>query len=154
MDNEDASRFSTASETTLQQHQQTHTMNQVSSIGLGSDITKVAAALVANDRLGKIDLVIENTSDNDAIVGIKEFSGGAWVELVEAFPVKARGVVTKSLVLLNKQIGFFGSGNAVINVTTVILNPANRRGAQIDMVYPGRAGWTFDAGIDSTVLFN
>lgn len=129
-------------------------MNQVSSVGFGSDISKVASALVANDRLGKVDLVFENTGDNDAVVIVKEFNGTSWTSLITYFTVKAKGTITKSAVLLNKTIGFFGSGNTTVNVTPVFRNPADRRGAQIDMLYPGRKGWTFDVGLDSGTMFN
>lgn len=132
-------------------------MNQCSQIGFSGDATVLAGyAQAANDRLGAFDLVFENTGSNAAVITLKTWdgttspSGYANVPGQVAFTVAAGGgVVTRSLRLLNKRLGFFGSGNTLVNVSTVIRNKADLRGAQISLVATGRRGWGYDDAFNS-----
>ena len=121
-------------------------MNQLSTVGLGKDATVLAGyALAANDRLGNIDFVLENTGDNDAYVVLKELIGSGYQNVGSAITLVPKGVKTVSLTLVSAQLGFFGSGNTTINISTVLRHPANLRGAQVDFVITGRSGWGYDA---------
>lgn len=125
-------------------------MNQVSTIGLGTDITKIAGyAFAANDRLGNIDFVFENTGANTAAIQLKEVVGSGYVNLGSEIQVVAKGTKTVSLVLLSKYLGIFGSGNTTINMSTVMRNQGNLRGAQIDIVPVGRSGFSWDNSFDN-----
>jgi hypothetical protein len=84
--------------------------------------------------------------------------------------VQPRGCLTRSYNLLTKRIGFFGSGIAanvvqqiapyqtlrvsstIVNITAVLRNPADLRGAQIDINAMGRQGWGFDPGLNTPEL--
>ena len=128
-------------------------MNQQSIIGFGTDANVLAAYVnTANDRLGKIDLIIENNGDNQAYIQFREHDGttspSGWTNLGVAFTVEPRGEVSKTLNILSKRIGFFGSGNTTVNISTVIRNKGDLRGAQIDIVTTGRKGWGYDDGFD------
>ena len=128
-------------------------MNQNSSVGFGTDANILAAyAHAANDRLGNFDLVVENTGANTLYLQVREHDGvtspSGYANLGAAFTVVPRGTVTRSYLLLSKQIGFFGSGNTTANISTAIRNPADLRGAQIDIVVQGRTGWGFDNAFD------
>jgi hypothetical protein len=133
-------------------------MNQISQIPFGSDATKLAGyAQATGDRLGAFDVVFENTGQNDAYIFIAEGkytpSGLVYetsTPIVPGFTVRAGGgVVTKSMRSLNKRVGFFGSGNTLVNATVVIRNKGDLRGAQIDIVTGGRRGWGYDPAFDS-----
>jgi hypothetical protein len=56
------------------------------------------------------------------------------------------------LVLVSQKVGFFGSGNTTANITAVIRNKADLRGAQIDLVAPSRRGWGLDTAMDPATL--
>lgn len=129
-------------------------MNQQSLIGFGGDITVAAGyAQRGNDRLGNFDLVIENTGANQLTFVLKELtSASGFTAVGAAVTVTPRGVKTLSYSLLSKRVGFFGSGNTTANISTVLRNPADLRGAQIDIVNAGRRGWGFDAGFDTATL--
>ena len=75
--------------------------------------------------------------------------------------VAAGGAVTRSYNLLSKRIGFFGSGIAAtvtingnsvvmrsttVNITASLRNKSDIRGAQIDIIATGRAGFGYDQG--------
>ena len=126
-------------------------MNQVSKIPFGSDASVMAGyAFRANDRLGRFDLVIENTGDNALSMQIREaVTPSGFANLGSFFTVAPGGTVTKSYTLLSEKIAFFGSGNTVANVSTVLRNKGNLRGAEIDIVVTGRRGWGFDDGFDT-----
>jgi hypothetical protein len=77
--------------------------------------------------------------------------------------VAAKGCVTRSFNLLSKRIGFFGSGIAdtvngvvvrstTVNISSVMRNPSDLRGAQIDISASGRAGFGFDQGYNTASL--
>jgi hypothetical protein len=131
-------------------------MNQQSIIPFGTNAAQFSGyAQATGERLGAFDLVIENVGDATLTVSLKEFNGttapSGWVNLAgqTAFTVAARGKVTRSIRSMNKRIGFFGSGNTVANISTVVSNPGDLRGAQIDIVAVGRRGWGYDQGFPS-----
>lgn len=86
------------------------------------------------------------------------------------FVLNPRGVLTRSYNLLAQRIGFFGSGIAAtvvqqqapyqslkvtsttVNITAVIRNPSDLRGAQIDITQVGREGWGFSAAFGTSNL--
>jgi hypothetical protein len=129
-------------------------MNQVSKIPFGNDASVMAGyAYRAGDRLGRFDLVIENTGDNVLSMQVREaVSPSGFSNLGAFFTVNPGGTVTKSYTLLSEKVAFFGSGNTVANVSTVIRNKANLRGAEIDIVVTGRKGWGFDEGFDQNAF--
>ena len=125
-------------------------MNQHSLIPFGTDATKVAGYLVAaNDRLGNVDLTIENTGANSLYFQVKEQTNpsGAFVNVGAAQTIVPGGTKTLSLSgLLSSKLGFFGSGETTANVGFVIRNKANLRGASYDILVAGRRGFGFDPG--------
>lgn len=132
-------------------------MNQLSSIGFGTDANVFAGyAQSAGDKLGNIDFVFENTGPNAAYLRLMQYDGttspsgfaqvGAWLTVVPG------GTLTRSYVLLSKRIGFFGSGNTTVNISTVIRNKSDLRNAQIDIVAVGRQGWGYDEGFNKLEL--
>ena len=129
-------------------------MNQCSTIGFGTNAQVLAGyALAANDRLGNIDLIVENTGKNSLYFKIAEHDGvtspSGYRDIITPVTIVAGGNKTISLNLLNKQIGFFGSGPTTANVSTVIRNPANLAGRQIDIVAgPAHQGWGFSSATD------
>lgn len=138
-------------------------MNQLSSVAFGSDINVFAGyAQTAGDRLGSISFVFENTGPNAATIrlgyhdGTTSPSGYSIIDSfdttanTQGFKVAAGGQVTKSYNLISKTIGFFGSGNTTVNISTVIANKANLRGAQIDIKAVGRKNWSVEDGMDFT----
>jgi hypothetical protein len=140
-------------------------MNQVSSIGFGVDAAKLAGyAQSINDRLGNFDLVVENTGDNTLYMMVREQKAGAttsgYADVGSWFTVVPKGVQTKSYCLVSKRVGFFGSGrnsSAVAsatkaNVSVVLRNKADLRGAGIDIVTMGRRGWGVDEAFDAPTL--
>ena len=128
-------------------------MNQNSAIGFGTDATVLAGyAVAANDRLGPIDFVVENTGENTLTLFLREYDGttspSGWAQIGAGHTVVAKGVKTISTVLLSKTVGFFGSGATSANISSVLRNKANLRGAQVDIVQSGRKGWGFDDGFN------
>ena len=121
--------------------------NQISGVPFGTDATVLAGwAVTAGPALGNIDFVVENTGTNTLTFQFKTLttygsytpvttSVGAW------FTVAPSGVVTKSLCLVSTTLGFFGSGNTTANITQNLRNPADLRGAGIDMFVTGKRGW-------------
>ncbi len=139
-------------------------MNQCSSVGFGADANVYAGyAQSAGDRLGNVDFTFENTGPNTAYIRLMQYDGstapsgyaaidttytGTWL----GFTIVPGGVLTKSYNLISKRIGFFGSGNTTVNITAVLRNKADLRGAQIDIVASGRRSWGFDQGFDRATL--
>ena len=125
-------------------------MNQISGLGFGMDNTVLAgAAHTAGDRLGSFDLIIENTGSNDLTLLFKTYSESSWTQIGSSVTVKAGGgTTTEHFSLINKTLGFFGSGNTTANITVVIRNKGDLRGAQIDLKTPGHKGWGYDLGFD------
>lgn len=123
-------------------------MNQMSTIGVGSDATVLAGLAMAgaNDRLGNFDLIIENTGANTLYLRVKEqtLPQSGFTDIGSPISVVAKGTVTKSYTVLNQRIGFFGSGNTTANITPVIRNKGDLRGAQIEIIQIGKRGWTTD----------
>jgi hypothetical protein len=132
-------------------------MNQLSSIGFGTDANVFAGyAQSANDKLGNIDFVFENTGANQAYIKLMQYDGvsspSGFAVVGTPFTVEAGGNITKSYVLLNKRVAFFGSGNTTVNVSAVIRNKSELRNAQIDIVAVGRRGWGYDEGFNKLEL--
>ncbi|MBV5344656.1 MAG: hypothetical protein JZU63_03515 [Rhodoferax sp.] len=134
-------------------------------------------AQTANERLGAVDFVLENTGKVAAYIRVKQFvsatttpSGysdvtplgiGAYVG--PEITVAAGGCVTRSFNLLSKRIGFFGSGvsatvngivtkTTTVNISAVLRNKSDLRGAQIDISQVGRQGWGFDQAFNTPIL--
>jgi hypothetical protein len=140
-------------------------MNQVSSIPFGTDANVYQAyAQSANERLGAIAFVFENTGPNTAYIRLGQYdgktspSGYASIDTTYAangfngFSVAPGGTVTRSYALLSKRIAFFGSGNTIVNVSAVLRNKSDLRGAQIDIVPAGRKGWGVNEGWNAAEL--
>lgn len=132
-------------------------MNQASAIGFGTDATVFAGyAQSANERLGNVDFLFENTGPNQLYIKIAQWDGttspSGYATIVTPFTVVPGGVVTKSCVLLSKRVAFFGSGSSTANVSAVIRNKADLRGGQIDIVAVGRKGWGYDDGFNKAEL--
>ncbi len=68
------------------------------------------------------------------------------------FTVAPGGTTTKSYVLLSKRVAFFGSGSTTVNISSVIRNKADLRGAQIDIVAVGRRAWGYDDAFNKPEL--
>ena len=123
-------------------------MNQLSKVPFGTDASVVAGyAQVANDRLGNIDFIFENTGDNVLSAQFRTMpgvGGTGYTNVGAFFTVQPGGTVTKSLSLVDKVVGFFGSGSTTANITAVIRNRSDLRCAQIDMYVIGKKGWTYD----------
>ena len=146
-------------------------MNQLSSIGFGTNANVFAGyAQSAGDKLGNIDFVFENTGPNVAYIRLMQYDGvtspsgfatldsahttavGAIAAGFQGFAIVPGGTLTRSYVLLSKKIGFFGSGNTTVNISTVIRNKSDLRNAQIDIVAVGRRGWGYDEGFNKLEL--
>lgn len=139
-------------------------MNQVSEVSFGTDATKCNGYLqYANERLGNLDLIIENTSDFDLYFQAKVAStitASGFTNVGSAVTIKPRGVKTLSYNILAKKFGFFGSGvdstgrarSVTANVSTVLRNKSDLRGAQVDIVNAGRRGWGYDAIFNDPVI--
>lgn len=138
-------------------------MNQASVLGFGVDgDTMVGYAQRANERLGNIDFIVENTGTNTLRFLVKQHDGttspSGFVAVGDAHVIVPKGVKTISYQLISKRIGFFGSGNTATdlsgtvastsaNVTAVLRNKSDLRGSQIDIVATGRRGWGIDEGM-------
>ena len=134
--------------------------NQVSTVPIGVDITVLAGyAQAVNERLGNIDFIIQNTGSyvsatdtKTATIKLMEYDGvtspSGYKIIGTAFTVVAGGQKTVAANLLSKRVGFFGSGNTTVNISTVIRNPGDLSGKQIDIVVVGRRGYDWDAGAD------
>lgn len=132
-------------------------MKQSSIIPFGTDATKIAGYAYATERLGNVDLLIENTGDTTLSMKVAQFVSGSptssYSQIVPMFTVVPGGNVTKQLVVAGAiapgpQIAFFGSGGTTANVTIVFRNPGNLRGVQVDIVPIGRFGWGFDVAFN------
>lgn len=114
----------------------------------------------ANDRLGAIDFVFENTGPNTAYIRLAQYdgvtspSGFATIDTTytaapftanfRGFVVAPGGSTTRHYTLISKRVAFFGSGNTNVNISAVLRNKSDLRGAQIDIVAVGRRGWGYD----------
>jgi hypothetical protein len=129
-------------------------MNQLSCIGFGSDASVYSGyAQAAGDRLGNVDFIFENTGTKNAFIRVKEIAANGDITAVgDSISVVAGGKVSApTFNLLSKRVGFFGSGvggSTTVNISVVLTNKADLRGAQIDIVAAGRKGWGFDAGFN------
>ena len=140
-------------------------MNQLSSISFGNDATVLRGyAQSANERLGAVDFLIENTGNIPLVFQLRTYDGttspSGYANTGAQVTVAARGKRTVNYYLLAKRVGFFGSGvpgtvtvnglsqritSTTANVTAVIVNKGDLTGRQIDLVAPGRQGWGYDA---------
>jgi hypothetical protein len=147
-------------------------MNQLSSIGFGTDATVLHGyAQTANERLGAVDFQIENTGNIPLVFQLRQYDGttspSGYANVGASVTVAARGAKTVGYNLLNKRVGFFGSGvpatvtvsgvsqyvtSTTANITAVLRNKGDLRGAQIDLVATGRKGWSYDEGFARTEL--
>lgn len=122
-------------------------MKQVSIIPFGTDASKIAGYAISTQRLGNFDLLIENVGDTTLTMCVKQFVSGSpssYSIIVPWFSVVPGGTTSKACVVNTQQIGFFGSGGTTANITFSYRNPANLRGAQVDIVPVGKYGWTYD----------
>ena len=159
--------------------------------------------MTANERLGAIDFVFENTGSIPAYIKVMAYVGPTttpsgystagvlplqnnamnsvtanppvstltgFTTVGPPFVLAPKGVLTRSYNLLTKRIGFFGSGVAgnvvqqiapyqtlrvsstTVNISAVIRNPSDLRGAQIDINSIGRQGWGYDPAFDTPNL--
>jgi hypothetical protein len=176
-------------------------MNQASLVPFGTDASRLAGyAQTANERLGAIDFIFENTGSIPAYILVQQYVGpttspsgysaqqpnqaqsinytyvstgtATYTPLGAAFIVAAKGCITRSYNLLSQRVGFFGSGIATaltgiingvfynnvtfksttVNITAVIRNPSDIRGAQIDISQVGRQGWGYDQAFNTPNL--
>ena len=134
------------------------------SAGFGSDATQLAAwGVYANERLGKLDVIVENIGANPLYLQVKSYTGtgivnnpngtvttttsaSGYVNVGNAFSVAPGGASTQSYIIDGKQVGFFGSGNTSANITTVLRNTSDLRGEALDMASNWHFGWGFDPG--------
>jgi len=138
-------------------------MNQVSSVAFGVNANVFQGyAESANDRLGAIDFVFENTGPNAAYIRLAQYdgvtspSGYATIDTTYTaspftanflgFAVAPGGTVTRHYTLISKRVAFFGSGSTSVNISAVLRNKSDLRGAQIDIVATGRRSWGYDEG--------
>ena len=121
-----------------------------------------AYAESANDRLGAIDFCLENVGPNTAYIRLAQYdgatapSGFATIDTTytaspftanfQGFAVVPGGTVTRHYTLISKRVAFFGSGNTIVNISSVLRNKSDLRGAQIDIVATGRRGYGYDEG--------
>lgn len=147
-------------------------MNQLSSLGFGNDANVLHGyAQTANERLGAVDFQVENTGNIPLVFQLRQYDGttspSGFANVGASVTVAARGAKTVSYNLVTKRVGFFGSGvpatltiggisqfvtSTTANVTAVIRNKGDLRGAQIDLVATGRKGWAYDDGFARTEL--
>ena len=153
-------------------------MNQLTAT-FGTDASVlVGYAETANERLGNVDFIVENTGDIDLFFQVRQYDGitspSGYANVGAGNTIKARGAKTISYTLLSKRIGFFGSGTAAsitvpsnatgvggstvlrsyatANITAVLRNKGDLRGAQIDLTATGRKGWSYDDGFSTAEL--
>lgn len=136
-------------------------MNQLSTVPFGSDANVFQAfAQSANDRLGPVDFVFENTGRNTAYIRLAQHDGSTspsgYVTIdttftdtpftagFQGFAVAPGGVLTRSYVLVSKRVAFFGSGDTTVNISAVLRNKSDLRGSQIDILPASRRGWGYD----------
>jgi hypothetical protein len=140
-------------------------MNQLSSISFGNDNTVLRGyAQTANERLGYVNFLIENTGNIAMVFQLKQYDGvtgpSGYADVGASVQVNARGAKSVAYDLLAKRVGFFGSGIAddvtilgqtrheastTANISVVYHNKGDLRGAQIDLVATGRRGWVYDS---------
>ena len=121
-------------------------MNQVSSVAFGTDANVFQGyAESANDRLGAIDFVFENTGPNAAYIRLAQYDGATspsgfatidtsytvspFTANFLGFAVAPGGTVTRHYTLVSKRVAFFGSGNTIVNISAVLRNKSDLRGA-------------------------
>lgn len=139
-------------------------MNQLSSISFGDDATVLRGyAQAANERLGYVNFLIENTGNIPLVFQLRQYDGttspSGYANVGGQTTVAARGSKTVAYNLLAKRVGFFGSGSpanvtvngvttyvtsTTANISVVYQNKGDLSGRQIDLVATGRRGWSYD----------
>lgn len=136
-------------------------MNQCSSVPFGTDANVFQGyAESAGQALGAIDFVFENTGPNTAYIRLAQYdgatspSGFATIDSTYTaspftanflgFAVAPGGTTTRHYSLVSKRVAFFGSGNTTVNISSVIRNKSDLRGAQVDIVAVGRRSFGYD----------
>lgn len=111
---------------------------------------------------------MENTGDYNLHLQLKTYDGttspSGWAPFGTAVDIVARGQKTiECSGILATKLGFFGSGwnpavgasaakSTTANISLAIRNPADLRGAQIDMVVVGRKGFGYNDGFNKGTL--
>lgn len=139
-------------------------MNQLSSISFGNDATVLRGyAQSANERLGYVNFLIENTGNIPLVFQLRQYDGSTspsgYANVGAQVTVNARGSKSVGYSLLAKRVGFFGSGvpasvavqgvtsyvtSTTANISVVWSNKGQLDGRQIDLVSTGRRGWSYD----------
>lgn len=147
-------------------------MNQLSSVNFGNDATVLHGyAQTANERLGYVQFLIENTGNIPLVFQLKAYDGttspSGYANVGGPTTVNARGSRSVSYNLLAKRVGFFGSGVAATvtvngvatyttstnaNISVVWSNKAQLDGRQIDLTAVGRRDWGYDAAFNKPEL--
>ena len=123
--------------------------NQVSTLGFGSDASVISGyAFRTNEKFGNVNLNFENTGSNSVVLQLRELVGSGSnaaysVNLTPQFTLVAGGVTNKSLVILNQQIGLFGSGQTTVNMSIEQRNMGDRRHAEIEIIPVGKQNWGY-----------
>src|SRR5712671_4215413 len=102
-------------------------MNQAT-LTFGTDATVLSGyAQAANERLGNIDFIVENTGDIDLFFLVRQWDGtttpSGYAPVGGNATIRARGTKTLSYNLVSKRIGFFGSG-----IAATVTVPSNATG--------------------------
>ena len=104
---------------------------------------------------------------------LKEWDGttspSGWKNIGSYYEIVAGGTTTIHCNMASKKLGFFGSGYAgtsgatgvaanspapvAANISVVMDNKSDLRGAQIDIVVTGRKGWGVDDGFNKGELY-
>jgi len=139
-------------------------MNQLAEVPFGTNRNVWAGyAQSANDRLGTFTLVVENTGDKTLNFVAKKYDGttapSGFVPIGTAMTIVPGGSQTQTYTIVDKKLGFFGSGNTATDLSgtaastkarlsIVIPSKSSLTGAQIDIVTSGHRGWGYDEGFD------
>jgi hypothetical protein len=127
--------------------------NQISTIGFSNDASVTNGyAFRTNEKFGNVNFGFENTGNNSVVLQLRELVGSGSlasysVNLTPQFTLVAGGTTNKALVILNQQIGLFGSGLTTVNVAIEMRNMADRRNPQIEVVPLGKQFWTTSPGL-------
>ena len=147
-------------------------MNQLSAISFGNDSTVLRGyAQAASPRLGYVQFLIENTGNIALSFQLRAYDGSTspsgYANVGGRTTVNPRGSRSVAYNLLNKRVGFFGSGVAAnvtvngvttyvtsttANISVVWSNKAQLDGRQLDLVAVGRRSWAVDDAYPSAEL--
>lgn len=127
---------------------------------------------VSTAKLGAGNQPLADVSGPVLRLQLKEWDGttspSGWKNIGSYVEVVAGGTTTIHCNMASKKLGFFGSGYAgtdgvtgvgantpaaaMANISVVMDNKSDLRGAQIDIVVTGRKGWGVDDGFDKGTL--